>query len=111
MKDMKSHGDLTRGRGFSEGYLAKWILAQVYMQNLCDELEQFCNVCFDMNEQHVDARKSGMSRDEQDSSKLLEWLSQHHPFSATDALMSLSSGKVGTPEVNCHLASEVGADM
>lgn len=111
MKDMKSHGGLTRGRGFSEGSLAKWTLAQVYMQNLYDELEQFCNVRFDMSEQHVDARKSRMSWDQQDSSKLLEWFSQHYPFTATDALMSLSSGIVGGPEVNCHLASEVGADM
>lgn len=111
MKNMKSRGGITRGRGFSDNVLAKWTLAMIVMQNICDEIENFCDIHYETSEQHVDMRSSRIDRDRRDSIKLREWLSQHPPFSDTDTIRSLSSGIVGGTDVNCHLAQEVGMEM
>lgn len=45
-------------RGVSESVLAMWTFGMVATQNICEEVEQFCNVSFTTSEQHVEMRTS-----------------------------------------------------
>lgn len=54
MKSMKSSGGLTHGRGITDSVLTRWTLGMAHMQNICDEIEAFCNVQSETSEQHVD---------------------------------------------------------
>lgn len=110
MKSMKSYGGLTRGRGMTESVLSRWTLGMVYLQNICNEVETYCNVNTATTEQHVDMRPSRVARDESDTEKLCRWFSQHPPFPTTDFIMSISSGQVGEATVNSHMALQIGRE-
>lgn len=81
------------------------------MLHVCDEVEKFCGVFSATTEQHVDARPSRIVRDNSDSEKLDNWLSERQPFIEACNLRSLSTGVIGDSTRNCHLCDEVGAKM
>lgn len=108
MCSMKNYGGLTRGRGITETVLTRWTLGMIYLQNICADVEEFCNVEAPTSEQHVEMRPTRISRDEADTQKLSNWFSKHPPFCNTDVIMSLSSGLVGDQGVNCHMARDIG---
>uniref|UniRef100_A0A1B6EQB8 Uncharacterized protein n=1 Tax=Cuerna arida TaxID=1464854 RepID=A0A1B6EQB8_9HEMI len=108
MKLMKSRGGVTHGRGVSESVLAMWTLGMVATQNICEEVERFCNVSFTTSEQHVELRTSRINRDNRNVNKLVSWFQQHCPFPEKTYLMSLSTGLVGDDRINCHNAEEIG---
>uniref|UniRef100_A0A8D8RNS1 Uncharacterized protein n=1 Tax=Cacopsylla melanoneura TaxID=428564 RepID=A0A8D8RNS1_9HEMI len=81
---------------------AFWLVGQVeWCQYWC-----YSSTC----EEHVDRRSSRIKRDTVDVEKLRTWFDAHNPFPLTSKLMSISSGIVGMPDVNCHLARELGLD-
>ncbi|GBN14170.1 hypothetical protein AVEN_66961-1 [Araneus ventricosus] len=82
----------------------------IHLQNICFEIEKFCDVKLTSSE-HVDTRPSRIARDNEDATKLSQWLSEHNPFPKIDVIMSIDSGIVGGNEVNCHLSEEIGRDM
>ena len=41
MRSMKSSGGLTHGREMTDSVLTMWTLGMVYLQNVCDKIEQF----------------------------------------------------------------------
>lgn len=110
MRMMHSCGGLTRGRGISDSVLALWTLGMLNLHNVCDAIEEYCNVHLDSSEQHVDARTSRIARDNEDLKKLLDWLAQHDPFPEIDSLLSISTGIVGGENITCHMSREKGFD-
>lgn len=110
MKTMKSLGGLTHGRGIKDSVLSKWTLGMVYLHNVCDEIEQFCNVAFPTSEQHAEMTSSRINRDNGDVLKLMDWLCQHSPFPEVKVLMSISTGIMGVEKINCHKSQEVCID-
>ncbi|KAG5868450.1 hypothetical protein JTB14_037839 [Gonioctena quinquepunctata] len=78
------------------------------MVRISQSLEEFTEVISSTSEQHVDSRPSRQERDNADVIKLSKWLSQHPPFSVLDKLVSLGTGIVGGPKINCHNAEEIG---
>lgn len=60
------------------------------------------------SEQHVDLSKSGINKDNDDIEKLEFWFKEHNAFPSDCPLMSLSTGIIGGPEINCHQAFERG---
>jgi len=54
MKSMKSYGGLTRGRGMTDSVLSRWTLGMVYLNNICHEVETYCEVTTATTEQDVD---------------------------------------------------------
>ncbi|GBO35595.1 hypothetical protein AVEN_267063-1 [Araneus ventricosus] len=104
MKTMKSPGGLTCGRGITESVLTRWTFGMIHLHNICEEVEKYCNIISVTSEQHVDMRSFRIARDNENVEKLMQWFSQHIPFPINDALMSISSGVVGTADVNCHLS-------
>lgn len=69
-----------------------------FLQNICDEVETFCNISSTTVEQHVDMRVSRTIRDDEDAGKLAQWFSQHYPFPTNDRIMCISTGVVGGEE-------------
>nr|CAI5839663.1 unnamed protein product [Callosobruchus analis] len=107
MRSMKSTGGLTRGRDISDSVLSKWILGIPVMQQVTGAIEEFVDVISSNTEQHVDSRPTRQTRDNNDANKLMEWLSEHAPFSSYNGLVSLSTGIVGGDEINCHMVLEI----
>lgn len=110
-RPMKVAGGLTQGRGINSHTTSRWILGMISMLHVCDEVENFCGVFSATTEQHVDARPSRIVRDNSDSEKLDNWLSERQPFIEACNLRSLSTGAIGDSTINCHLCDEVGAKM
>ncbi|XP_026482212.1 uncharacterized protein LOC113389378 [Ctenocephalides felis] len=108
MRTMKCLGGFTHGREVKESVLSKWILGMVFLHNVCEEVEKFCNVAFSSSEQHVEIRNSRIKRDNDDINKLTDWLYQHAPFPEVNELMSISTGMIGDEEINCHMSHEIG---
>ncbi|GBN70938.1 hypothetical protein AVEN_30862-1 [Araneus ventricosus] len=91
--------------------LTRWTLGMIHLQNICFEIEKFCDLKLTSSEQYVDTRPSRLARDDEDAAKLFQWLSGHNPFPKIDVIMSIDSGIVGSNEVNCHLSEVIGRDM
>ncbi|KAG5876671.1 hypothetical protein JTB14_013247 [Gonioctena quinquepunctata] len=99
MRFMKSVGGVTRGRGETDNVLTKWTLGLSIMQQVSESVGEFANVF--STEQHVDARPSRQMRDDVDCKKLMQWFSEHPPFSLLDKIVSLSTGIVPDSTINC----------
>ena len=110
MRQLKTSGGMTHGRGITDSSLAKWVHALPRCVPICNELEQFTGVHTGTSEQHKDLRQSTRSRDNKDKCIFVEWLQAHPPFAGyeTDRLVSLSTGIVADPSVNCDKAVEIG---
>lgn len=111
MRSMKSYGGLTRGRGMTDSVLTRWTLGMVYLQNICTDVESYCDITSATSEQHIDVRASRMTRDEQDVQKLRDFFDLHPPFPQIDSIISISGGLVGNEAVNCHNAENIGKEM
>ncbi|GBM57565.1 hypothetical protein AVEN_97673-1 [Araneus ventricosus] len=110
MKTTKSSSGLTRSPGITESVLIRWTLGMIHLLNICEEVEKYCNITSVTSEQHVDMRPSRIARGNENVYKLMQWFSQHIPFPINHVLMSISSGVVGTADVNCHLSHELGCE-
>lgn len=110
MRSMKSTGGLTRGRGLTDSVLTKWILGMPTMQKVSEAIENFVEIESTTTEQHVDARPTRQARDNADVQKLQQWFENHDPFPVLDNIVSLSTGVVGGPQINCHKAQSIGLE-
>ena len=78
---------------------------------VCNTMEQFCNVSYNTSEQHVDTSVSSILRDTVDQNKLLEFFKTHEPFPVSNNIMSISTGVIGDKTINCYKALEVGQTL
>ena len=69
MRTVKTRGGLTRGRGFSEKSLARWIGFMPSCIEVSQAIEQYCDVRTVTSEQYVEMRDSRQSRDADDVKK------------------------------------------
>ena len=90
MRPRKTSGGLTQGRGMSESVLCKWILSMIVFIEVSDAMENFCQVSYVTSEQHIETRKSRISRDAADLRKLHEFFDSHYPFPATNNIISIT---------------------
>lgn len=108
MRAISSCGGLSRGRGISDGTLARWIAGMPTAVDVCHQIEQFCEVSFSTSDQHVDTTNSRIRRDDSDLQKFSEWFQCHDPFPEIKSLMSISTGVIADESINCHKAFEKG---
>lgn len=109
MRNLKTTGGLTRGRGIAPSTIAKWIHSMPAASKVVDAMEGFCGVSSSSTEQHIELRESRQSRDMADVKTFLVWLRHQNPFLRRSPLLaSLSSGVVATEDVNCDNALSVG---
>lgn len=100
--------DLKHGRGVTPSVVARYLLGMPAAFDVMNNLEEVLNISSKSSEQHVDLSASRIQRDDTDISKLLIWLGEHRPFDQRSCLLSLSTGFIGNPEINCHKAFEFG---
>ena len=74
MRKMNTNGGLTRGRGFNEKSLARWIGSMPSRVEIRRAIEQYCDARTVTSEQYVEMRHSRQSRDADDVKKLVSWL-------------------------------------
>ena len=98
-------------RGITESMTTAFTAGTIAMQNVCHQIEHFCGVSFTPSNEHVDARKTRIERDTSDFEKLQTWFEKNDPFCENDSLFAFNSKIVGTSEINCHKASQVGLEM
>lgn len=98
--------DLRHGRGVTPSVVARYLLGMPSAFNIMESVERYCKIKSSTSEQHVDLSKSRIGSDEEDTQKLLFWLNGHNPFVRRPSLTSLSTGIVGGPHINCHMAFE-----
>ncbi|GBO28443.1 hypothetical protein AVEN_103963-1 [Araneus ventricosus] len=108
MKNMKTFGGLTHGRGVSDSILARWTQGMTALQHICDGIEKFCGVDLTSSDQHLKISDSRVHRDNYDCRKMVEWFKQYNPFPENSNLISISTGVVGDSRINCHMAKEEG---
>lgn len=68
----------------------------------------FFYACPEHSERHVDMMPLRVSREHLDVEKLQGWFSKHPPFLESKQIVSLTTGKIGYEEVNCHTAQKIG---
>ena len=78
---------------------------------VCNTMEQFCNVLCNTSEQQVDTSVSSILRDTVDLNKLLEFFKTHKPFPVSNNIMSISTGVIEDKTINCYKALEVGQTL
>lgn len=74
MRSIKTQGGLTHGRGWSESVLTKFVHTAIMLVEVCNEVENFCNVSFEITDQHIDSKESRITRDSMDVRKLGSFL-------------------------------------
>ena len=110
MRQLKTSGGMTHGRGITESTLTKWIHSLPYHVLVCDALESFTGIQSWSSEQHKDLRISTATKDTRDYSVFSQWLYEHSPFSYTDydSIVSIATGLVADKQVNCDDAYSIG---
>lgn len=95
-------------RGCTESVVFKWIKGVIYTKDIIEGLEKYCNLEFNQSHQQVDSRDARIKRDTKDVQTLQKFLSQHNPFEDVDNLRNIVTELIGTEEVNCYDALNVG---
>lgn len=111
MRMFKSSGGLIHGRGISESTLASWTLGMIRLQDVCEQITEYCNITMDTSEQHIDYRDARVQRDNEDLEKFDNWLSSHDFILNNTELICIANGIVASDLVNCHRAFEIGESL
>ncbi|CAH2085135.1 unnamed protein product [Euphydryas editha] len=100
--------DLTHGRGVDPSVVTRYLIAMPSALKIMECLENYCDVVTSNSEQHVDLFKNRMTKDDKGIRSFLFWLQERKPFENRTSLLSLSTGIIGGPTTNCHMAVELG---
>ncbi|KAG8186082.1 hypothetical protein JTE90_027076 [Oedothorax gibbosus] len=68
MKNRKSSGGLTRGRGITDSLLTRLTMGLAALKS--DEVENYCSCLSATTDQHIDTRRSRIRRDDSEATKL-----------------------------------------
>lgn len=105
MRNIHSREGLTHGRTVTPAISAHWIMSIPLQILIANQLETFCHLNMaGTSHQHKNAGTSRIEKDKKDISFLIEWFNDHPPFLINNELMSLSTGIIGSTDVNCHEA-------
>lgn len=100
--------DLVHGRGVTESVVARYLGAMPSCFMIMEGLEEFCGITTSNSDQQVDLNNSRMKIDDKHLEKFVTWLMEHNPFTWRNSIVSLSTGVMGGPEVDCYKAFEKG---
>ena len=106
MRNLKTRGGLTRGRGFTETQRLIWVLSAPACAEMNEAMQNLTGETFITSEQHKETSKARMEKDYQDVQSLIQYLAPRNPFSPT--LRNIATGMAAHPSVNCDIAKEVG---
>lgn len=87
---------------------ASWISGLPIAHHVSESIENVCYMQTQTSNQHIELSDSRVNCYKKDRQIFVNWLKQHSPFVTSNNLISLSSGIVGTDNINCHKAREIG---
>ena len=114
MHSIKSHGELTRGRGITETVRLQWIYSMDRCAAVHDAMTIAKHIKQVSSEQHIDLSTSRCNRDFSDLGKIQYLLDVHEPFDSEEwRLRFFSSGLTASEDdgVDCVCTEEVGAKI
>ena len=111
MKSVKSVGGLTRRRGMGETQRTQWLLSLPACSEVNRAMQEVCGLGTTSNDQHEDYGEARMRRDEHDMEILLNFVSEHNPFSGEGPLRSMCTGMAAGIGVNCDTEKVVGGSI
>ena len=108
MRNLKSTGGLTRGRGMTELQRAIWLFSTPACAEVNRAMQEVTNVAYETSEQHKEASPARLSRDFKDAMKILWYAMARNPFDNRQELMSIDTGEVASSAVNVDDAKKIG---
>ena len=108
MKNMKTTGGLTRGRGMTETQRLVWVLSSPICAEVNEALQGLTGVVYCTSEQHKEISQSRQERDTAHTTKILEYLKDRNPFRDNGSLLNIANGISAESNVNVDKAKEVG---
>lgn len=101
--------DLRHGRGVTPSVISRYLLAMPSTFEVIDGLETYLGIKTSNSEQHVDTYESRVKIDNYDLQQFSFWFREHNLFEPRPNLISLSTGIIGGPTINCHMAIEISS--
>ena len=80
MRTMKNVGGITRGRSMTEEQRAVWLLSMPACSAINEAMQNFTRVKYVSSEQQKDTTPAHIKKDMEDTTKLLEFIYIHDPF-------------------------------
>ena len=70
MRNVKSSGGLTHGRGMAESQRAQWLLSMPACASISSAMQEFANRCYASSGQHKETTKTRQARDDKCQKKV-----------------------------------------
>ena len=109
MKNVKTAGGLTDGRGMGESQRTQWLLSMPACAELNIAMQELTGVSNCTSDQHKEATYTRQSRDEKDTLAILAYLNARSLFFTTDpSLRNIASGVAADCSVDVDKAKDIG---
>ena len=109
MRNLKTSGGLTRGRGMTEIQRLTWVLSAPVCAEINDALDRLTGVFLATSEQHKEGSKSRQERDTKDTLTIIQHFRERNPFDRDiDALINIDNGVSAEKHVNVDESKGVG---
>ncbi|XP_021362244.1 uncharacterized protein LOC110456045 [Mizuhopecten yessoensis] len=108
MKNIKSCGGLTRGRGMDEAQRAQWVLSMPACAEYNSAMQNITGVITRSDDQHKEMSKGRMARDFKDTQTIIDFLKERNPFAEDLSLRNIVTGEVADDTANADKALEIG---
>ena len=108
MRNLKTSGGLTRGRGMTENQRLLWLLSMPSCAEINFTMQELTGTLYQTSEQHKESCSNRKKRDIEDTFKILAALKEWNPFSQDLTLHSIVNGITADNKVNVHKAKDVG---
>ena len=108
MRNLKTSGGLTRGRGMTENQRLLWLLSMPSCAEINFTMQELTGTLYQTSEQHKESCSNRKKRDIEDTFKILAALKEWNPFSQDLTLHSIVNGITADDKVNVRKAKDVG---
>ena len=108
MRNMKTSGGLTRGRGMTEQQQLIWLLSMPVCAEINRAMLDLTGVYYSTSEQNKDISESIKNRDMKDTKTMLNALAEQNQFTAQKGLRNIMNGVHANDTVNVDDAKDIG---
>ena len=111
IRNIKTHGGLTRGKGMTENQRFVWVLSMPVCTSINETMQTFSGVSYETSDQHKDVSAAIQARDVSDTVDLIDYLNERGPFGQNDSLFNIANGMTVQERVKVEKAREIGVKI
>ena len=100
MRNIKTRGELTRGRGMTEQQRIVWLPSTPACSQVSHAMQQVSGVCYDGSEQHKEVSNSRTNKDYEDAVMAMQYILPQSPFCPMKKLINVHTGEAADRNVN-----------